>query len=87
MGGGTLRLWEGGGELRGDIGGGGGGGGGATVKTKHFTTSPRLYVTYFGGDEKLGLEPDNEARDYWLALGLAANRVIPFDCKGTLPCH
>ena len=26
----------------------------------------RLYATYFGGDEKLGLEPDLEAQDIWL---------------------
>ena len=41
----------------------------------------RLYVTYFGGDEKLGLAPDDEAKKYWLDLGLPANRVLPFDCK------
>ena len=29
----------------------------------------RLYVSYFGGDKQKGLEPDNEARDYWLQLG------------------
>ncbi|KAJ6682415.1 hypothetical protein OIU74_020620 [Salix koriyanagi] len=26
----------------------------------------RIYATYFGGDEKAGLSPDNEARDIWL---------------------
>merc|ERR1719353_1471172 len=39
----------------------------------------RIYATYFGGDEKQGLEPDNEARDIWLEL-LPASRVLPFDC-------
>ena len=29
----------------------------------------RLYVTYFGGDKAKGLEPDNEAKEYWLKLG------------------
>ena len=29
----------------------------------------RLYVTYFGGDKERGLEPDIEAKEYWLALG------------------
>ena len=29
----------------------------------------RLYVTYFEGDEKSGVPPDNEARDIWLSLG------------------
>lgn len=27
----------------------------------------RLYATYFGGDEKQGLPPDNEARFFWCA--------------------
>ena len=29
----------------------------------------RLYVTYFGGNEKAGLEPDNEAKEIWTKLG------------------
>ena len=29
----------------------------------------RLYVTYFGGKEELGLKPDEECRDIWLSLG------------------
>lgn len=29
----------------------------------------RLYVTYFGGDEKNGLEPDEEARQIWIETG------------------
>lgn len=41
----------------------------------------RMYVTYFGGDEKLGLLPDEDARQMWLDLGIAENRVLPFDCK------
>lgn len=39
-----------------------------------------LYATYFGGDEKLGLEPDLEARDIWLTV-LPESRVLPFGCK------
>ena len=27
----------------------------------------RLYATYFGGDEKQGLPPDDEARSFWCA--------------------
>jgi len=38
----------------------------------------RLYATYFQGDEKLGLEPDNEARDFWLKY-LPEERVIACD--------
>lgn len=41
----------------------------------------RLYVTYFGGDEKAGLKPDVEARDLWISLGMDARRVLPFGCK------
>ncbi|MCO5599198.1 hypothetical protein L7F22_053298 [Adiantum nelumboides] len=40
----------------------------------------RLYATYFGGDEKLGLPADNEARDLWLRW-LPAGHVTPFGCK------
>ncbi|PON41707.1 Alanine-tRNA ligase, class IIc [Parasponia andersonii] len=40
----------------------------------------RFYGTYFGGDEKAGLAPDNEARDIWLQF-LPPGRVLPFGCK------
>ncbi|CAH8255152.1 unnamed protein product [Arabidopsis lyrata] len=40
----------------------------------------RIYATYFGGDEKAGLQPDNEARDIWLQF-LPSGRVLPFGCK------
>ncbi|KAI5588169.1 hypothetical protein BDE02_05G078800 [Populus trichocarpa] len=40
----------------------------------------RIYATYFGGDEKAGLAPDNEARDIWLQF-LPPGRVLPFGCK------
>ncbi|ONK72152.1 uncharacterized protein A4U43_C04F16330 [Asparagus officinalis] len=40
----------------------------------------RIYATYFGGDEKVGLAPDNEARDIWLNY-LPPGRVLPFGCK------
>lgn len=40
----------------------------------------RIYATYFGGDEKLGLPADFEARDTWLKF-LSPARVLPFDCK------
>ena len=39
----------------------------------------RLYVTYFGGDESLGLGPDEEAKQIWLDLGLHPSKVLPFD--------
>lgn len=38
--------------------------------TVNLKLSPdRLYITYFGGDEKSGLNPDNECKDIWLSLG------------------
>jgi len=40
----------------------------------------RLYATYFGGDEKAGLAPDHEARDFWLAV-LPSARVLPGNMK------
>ncbi|XP_074557146.1 alanine--tRNA ligase-like isoform X2 [Curcuma longa] len=40
----------------------------------------RIYATYFGGDEKLGLPADFEARDIWLKF-LSPARVLPFGCK------
>ncbi|GLJ12932.1 hypothetical protein SUGI_0200930 [Cryptomeria japonica] len=39
-----------------------------------------LYATYFGGDEKLGLPADSEARDIWLTY-LPPGNVLPFGCK------
>jgi len=40
----------------------------------------RLYVTYFGGDEAMGVPADSEARDIWLKY-LPAERVLPFGKK------
>ncbi|KAJ3205616.1 Alanine--tRNA ligase [Entophlyctis luteolus] len=41
----------------------------------------RLYVTYFGGDESLGIGADLEAKQIWLELGLDPSRVLPFGSK------
>ncbi|XP_053685285.1 alanine--tRNA ligase, mitochondrial isoform X2 [Sabethes cyaneus] len=38
----------------------------------------RLYVTYFGGDEAMGLPADIECRDIWASLGVSPERIIPF---------
>lgn len=46
----------------------------------YYLNIDRLYATYFGGDEKLGLEPDVETRDVWLKF-LPEARVLPFGCK------
>lgn len=40
----------------------------------------RLYVTYFGGDDSLGLAPDLEAKAIWERF-LPADRVLSFGCK------
>eukprot|EP00124_Ichthyophonus_hoferi_P004093 Ihof_evm2s411 gene=Ihof_evmTU2s411 len=50
--------------------------------TKVYKLDPeRLYVTYFGGNEAANLPEDTEARDFWLATGLDASRILPFDMK------
>ncbi|RUS30311.1 hypothetical protein BC938DRAFT_479564 [Jimgerdemannia flammicorona] len=41
----------------------------------------RLYVTYFGGDAKQGLEPDLEAKNLWLAIGMEEYRLVPGNAK------
>ncbi|KRT80774.1 tRNA synthetase [Oryctes borbonicus] len=43
--------------------------------------SERLYVTYFGGDEKQGLEPDDECKQIWLNLGIKPSHVLPGNMK------
>lgn len=43
--------------------------------------SERLYVTYFGGNADLGLEPDNECKDIWKEVGLPEERILPFGMK------
>ncbi len=39
-----------------------------------------IYVTYFGGDEKDGLKPDEETRQLWLQY-LPTDRILPFGKK------
>lgn len=41
----------------------------------------RLYVTYFGGDEKAGLQPDLECKQFWLDLGVKPEHVLPGSMK------
>lgn len=38
----------------------------------------RLWVSYFSGDSKTGLDPDLETRDIWLSLGVPTSRVLSF---------
>jgi alanyl-tRNA synthetase len=35
-----------------------------------------IWVTVFAGDDELGLGPDQEAIDYWLAMGLPRDRIV-----------
>ncbi|KFR02985.1 Alanine--tRNA ligase, cytoplasmic [Nipponia nippon] len=50
--------------------------------TKEFgIPAERLYVTYFGGNEAAGLQPDLECKQIWLNLGLAEGRILPGSMK------
>jgi alanyl-tRNA synthetase len=35
-----------------------------------------LWITVFGGDEELGLGPDNEAIEHWRAVGISDDRIV-----------
>jgi len=39
-----------------------------------------MYVTYFGGNDQLGLQPDLETRNLWLKY-MPENKVLPFGMK------
>lgn len=41
----------------------------------------RLYVTYFEGDAAQGLEPDLEAKQFWLDVGVAEDHILPGNAK------
>lgn len=46
--------------------------------TKVYGLQPdRMYVTYFEGDEKNGLQPDLEAKQFWLDVGVAEDHILP----------
>lgn len=50
--------------------------------TKVYGLDPdRLYVTYFEGKADVGLEPDNEARDFWKSVGVADDHILTGDMK------
>uniref|UniRef100_A0A1I7T9D3 Alanine--tRNA ligase n=1 Tax=Caenorhabditis tropicalis TaxID=1561998 RepID=A0A1I7T9D3_9PELO len=38
----------------------------------------RLYVSYFGGIEKLGLPEDKECQEIWKKIGVRTDRILPF---------
>lgn len=41
----------------------------------------RLYVTYFEGDAKQGLEPDTEALELWKKAGVPEDHILPGNAK------
>ncbi|KAI9551853.1 hypothetical protein GHT06_022189 [Daphnia sinensis] len=41
----------------------------------------KIFITYFGGNESLGLPSDEECREIWLSLGVAADHILPFGMK------
>lgn len=50
--------------------------------TKVYGLDPdRLYVTYFEGYSPGGLEPDNEAKELWKAVGVAEDHILPGNMK------
>jgi alanyl-tRNA synthetase len=47
------------------------------LSTKGFGMDPeRIWVTVFGGDEELGLGPDEEAIEIWRATGVPEERIV-----------
>jgi alanyl-tRNA synthetase len=50
--------------------------------TEVYGLSPdRLYVTYFEGDAKQGLQPDTEAKQLWLDIGVPEDHILPGNAK------
>lgn len=50
--------------------------------TRVYGLSPdRLYVTYFEGDKKNGLEPDLEAKEFWIDQGVPIDHILPGNAK------
>lgn len=47
--------------------------------TKCYGIDPnRLYVTYFNGDERMGLAPDLECKEIWQNIGVRTDHILPF---------
>jgi len=50
--------------------------------TKVYGLDPqRLYVTYFEGNPEMDLEPDLEAKQLWLDVGVPEDHIIPGNMK------
>ena len=44
----------------------------------------KIWVTVFEGDDALGLGPDEEAIEAWLAVGVPRERIVPLAARGQL---
>ena len=50
--------------------------------TKVYGLDPqRLYVTYFEGNQAGGLDPDLEAKELWLSVGVPEDHILPGNMK------
>jgi len=50
--------------------------------TKVYGLNPdQLYVSYFEGDPKQGLEPDLETKQIWKDLGIPEDRIVKGNAK------
>lgn len=50
-----------------------------TLLTKVYEIPPeRLYVTFFNGDQKMGLSPDLECKEIWRQIGVPEDRIVGF---------
>lgn len=47
----------------------------------------RLYVAYFEGDPSNGLEPDLEAKQYWLDQGVAEDHILARRPSASASCN
>src|SRR3954465_11585267 len=47
------------------------------LSTQGFGLDPdRIWITVFAGDEELGVGPDEEAIEYWRAVGVPEERIV-----------
>ena len=51
------------------------------ITTNYELPTDKLFVTYFGGCDELGLGQDLETKETWLELGVSPDRIIPFGAK------
>src|ERR687894_1609314 len=50
------------------------------LSTQGFGFDPeKVWITVFGGDEDLGLGPDNEAIEVWRSIGIPDDRIVLLD--------